>query len=50
MKSDIVDIVSLGAFINGLAGECAKKEFGENGMVSSDTARCVSKVMKLIET
>ena len=50
LKSDIVDIVSLGAFINGLAGECAKKEFGENGMVSSDTARCVSKVMKLIET
>lgn len=50
LSSNVVDIVALGAFINGLAGEFASDEFGVFGMVSSDTARCVSKVMKLIET
>lgn len=34
-----------GSYINGLAGEMASLEYGDISMVSSDTARCVSKVI-----
>ncbi len=38
--------VSIAAYINGLAGEYASKQFGKVGMVSSDTARNVALVIK----
>ncbi|MCQ2771942.1 MAG: NAD(P)H-hydrate dehydratase [Bacilli bacterium] len=41
--------VASAAYINGLAGEIAQSEYGDIGMVSSDTARCVSKAIKKIQ-
>ncbi len=40
---------SAAAYINGLAGELASREYGDIGMVSSDTARMVSKAIRKIK-
>ena len=37
------------SYINGYAGELAEEEYGDIGMVSSDTARMVSRVIKKLE-
>lgn len=42
------EMVCLGAYINGLAGEIAQKEYGEISMVASDTAHAVVKAIKEI--
>lgn len=42
----IVKTVACGAYINGLAGEYASQKYGTIGMVSSDTARSISLVIK----
>ena len=46
--ANILDSVALGAYINGLSGEIAENEYSDISMVSSDTARCVSKAIKRI--
>lgn len=45
-NDDICYSVALGSFINGYAGEKAQEEYGSIGMVSSDTARMISYVLK----
>ena len=45
-KEEISLTVAVGAYINGISGEYAQKLYGSVGMVSSDTARCVSLVIK----
>lgn len=45
-NTDIVKSVAVGAYINGRAGEYACLEYSEISMVASDTARCVSRVIK----
>ena len=41
--------VASAAYVNGMAGEIAQSEYGDIGMVSSDTARCVSKAIKELQ-
>ena len=38
--------VAVGAYINGLAGEIAEKEYGAISMVASDTSRAIAKAIK----
>jgi NAD(P)H-hydrate epimerase len=45
-NDDICYTVAMGSFINGYAGEKAQDEYGSIGMVSSDTARMISYVLK----
>jgi len=45
--TDTLMCAAAGAFINGLAGELAEKEYGEISMVASDTARNISKAIQL---
>ena len=44
--NDISLTVGVAAFINGYAGDLAKRKYGEIGMISSDTARMVSLAIK----
>jgi hydroxyethylthiazole kinase-like uncharacterized protein yjeF len=48
-SKDVTYSIACGAYINGLAGEIASSEFGEVGMVASDTVRSVSKAIKYIQ-
>ncbi len=45
-KKDIPYVTAIAAYINGLSGEYAKKEFGEVSMVASDTAKMLKYVIK----
>lgn len=45
----LVDIVALGAYINGIAGEIAKEELCDISMCASDTAKSVGKAIKKIK-
>lgn len=45
---DITKTVAVAAYINGYAGDLAKDEFGEIGMVSSDTAKFIAIAIKNI--
>lgn len=45
-KEEIAFTVAIGAYVNGISGEYAEKNYGSVGMVSSDTARSVSLVIK----
>ena len=48
-QDNILFTVSLGAFINGLAGEIAAKKFGEISMLSSDTISSIpDAIMRII--
>ncbi|MDD6302814.1 MAG: NAD(P)H-hydrate dehydratase [Bacillales bacterium] len=44
-KENIGYSVSVGAYINGLAGELASKEFGDYAMVASDTCNYVKRIV-----
>ena len=44
--NDISLTVGVAAFINGYAGDLAKRKYGEIGMISSDTARMASLAIK----
>ncbi|MGN1295380.1 MAG: NAD(P)H-hydrate dehydratase [Bacilli bacterium] len=44
--TSLTKTIAIGAYINGKAGEYAQKKYGEYGMVSSDTGREVSLVIK----
>ena len=45
-KEEYAFTVAVGAYINGLSGEYAQEKYGEIGMVSGDTARSISFVIK----
>ena len=48
--SDTFEAVCVGAYINGYAGEIAKREYGDISMVASDTARSIAKaIMEITE-
>lgn len=47
-NKNIVLAVATGAFVNGLAGEIAQKEFGDISMISSDTINSIPKAIKEI--
>lgn len=49
MDCSTVLAVASASYINGVAGEMAQEEYGDIGMVSSDTARCISKVIKKLQ-
>lgn len=44
-EDKILDIVTKGAYINGLAGENAKKEYSEITMTPGDTVNCIKKII-----
>ena len=44
--SNILEAVSIGAFVNGYAGQMAQAEYGDISMVASDTARFIAKAIK----
>ncbi len=44
----VLDMTSLGAYINGYAGELAEKEYGEISMLAGDTAKGIVKAIKEI--
>lgn len=48
-REDVTFGAAISAYINGMSGEMASKEYGDIGMVSSDTLRNVSKVLKRLE-
>lgn len=45
-SSSLTKTIALGAYVNGRAGERAQNKYGEYGMVSSDTGREVSLLIK----
>ena len=46
---DIYEASIASVYVNGLAGEMSKDEYGKIGMISSDTAKNVAKVIKMFE-
>ena len=43
---DVTKSVAVSAYINGYAGDLASKEYGEDGMLSSDTAKYIAYAIK----
>lgn len=46
---NILLAVAAGAYVNGLAGELAQKEYGDISMIASDTVNHIYKAIKLIQ-
>lgn len=43
-----VDAAKLGVYVHGLAGDLAREELGEDGMIASDLVRNIPKAMKIL--
>lgn len=46
---EVVDAAKLGVYLHGMAGDLAKGEYGEYGLIAEDILECIPKALKLIE-